>query len=103
MSKSPHKNELEKPCTNFNVSFSHKDFSNVDEMIFFSNENIANLFIKCVDIGIWNSWVCQNHKLLSKYFNCLSYSFNYVGAYCICIKTFFEINLLKNQVSSSMS
>ena len=52
MSKSPHKNELEKPCTNFNVSFSHKDFSNVDEMIFFSNENIVNLFIKCVDVGI---------------------------------------------------
>jgi len=46
------KNNLEKPCTNFIVAFSRKDLSDVDANDFFLNENVANLFIKCVDVGI---------------------------------------------------
>jgi len=36
---------------------------------FFLIENVANIFAKYDDVSVWNSWVCQRYKLISKCFN----------------------------------
>lgn len=78
---------------------SHVD---VNDFFFFWIENVANTFAKYVDVSIWNSWVCQNRKLIFKCFNCLSYFVNYADDYCIYIKKIkvFKVKIIEKLLRS---
>lgn len=67
----------------------------VQMIFFFWIESVTNIFAKYVDVNIWNSWVYQNQILLSKCFNWLSNSLNFIDDRYICRKKIFKVKFFE--------
>ena len=64
-------------CKIFVEKFSHDNSSDVEiNDFFFRIKGVASDFARFFDVGARDSKVCYGCRMLSKYFNCLSNSFN---------------------------